>query len=66
MRWSSTRWYALCLLAGASLAVAAGALHPALRGDGAAQLAAIAACPAWRRSGRPRRPGPANHLYHLV
>lgn len=48
MRRSSIRWYALCLLAGASLAVAAGALHPALRGDGAAQLAAIAACPAWR------------------
>jgi hypothetical protein len=46
-RWS-TPWYALCLLAGASLAVVAGALHPALRGDGAAQLAAIAACRAWR------------------
>lgn len=39
---------AACLLAGTLLIVAAGALHPSLSGDGAAQLAAIAQCDAWR------------------
>jgi hypothetical protein len=40
--------YPLCLLAGSLLAVAAGALHPDLSGDGAAQLAIIARCHSWR------------------
>jgi uncharacterized membrane protein len=40
--------YPLCLVAGALLAVIAGALHPSLTGDGATQLAAIAHCQAWR------------------
>lgn len=40
--------YPLSLLAGSLLAVAAGIAHPDLAGDGAAQLAAIARCDAWR------------------
>lgn len=40
--------YAVCLLVGALLAVTAGALHPDLSGDGAAQLTTIAQCHAWR------------------
>ena len=40
--------YPLCLLVGALLAVVAGVLHPDLTGDGAAQLATIAQCAAWR------------------
>jgi hypothetical protein len=40
--------YPLCLLVGALLAAAAGALHPDLAGDGATQLAIIARCAAWR------------------
>jgi hypothetical protein len=40
--------YPVCLLAGSLLAVAAGVLHPDLAGDGAAQLAQIAQCSAWR------------------
>src|SRR2546427_11561153 len=40
--------YPLCLLVGSLLTVVAGVLHPDLRGDGAAQLAAIAQCQAWR------------------
>ncbi|HUL04246.1 MAG TPA: hypothetical protein VLV16_13585 [Gemmatimonadales bacterium] len=39
---------ASCLLTGTLLIIVAGALHPALTGDGAAQLAAIAHCDAWR------------------
>src|SRR3989442_5954138 len=38
----------LCLLVGALLEVVAGVLHPDLTGDGAAQLATIAQCAAWR------------------
>lgn len=37
----------LCLIGGALLAVAAGAAHPQLRGDGAAQLATIAQTDLW-------------------
>ena len=40
--------YALCLLAGTVLTVAAALLHPNLSGDGAAQLTMIAACDSWR------------------
>jgi len=40
--------YPLGLLTGTLLIVVAGALHPDLAGDGAAQLAAIAGCDAWR------------------
>src|SRR5882724_5812552 len=40
--------YPSCLLFGALLAVVAGVAHPDLAGDGAAQLAAIAQCSAWR------------------
>lgn len=40
--------YPVCLLAGSLLAVVAGVLHPDLSGDGAAQLAQIAQCHAWR------------------
>ena len=40
--------YSLCLLAGSLLTVTAGVLHPDLAGDGAAQLAQIAQCDAWR------------------
>lgn len=40
--------YPLCLLAGSLLAVAAGALHPDLAGDGPAQLAQIASGHSWR------------------
>ena len=40
--------YPLCLLVGALLTVVAGAAHPDLTGDGAAQLATIAQCEAWR------------------
>jgi hypothetical protein len=40
--------YPLCLLAGSALATVAGLLHPDLQGDGAAQLATIAHCEAWR------------------
>ena len=43
-----SRVFPLCLLAGSLLAVAAGALHPDLQGDGAAQLAQIARSAAWR------------------
>ena len=41
-------FYGLCLLAGALLFGVAGLMHPLLQGDGAAQLATIAATPAWR------------------
>lgn len=41
-------FYALCLLIGALLFGVAGLLHPVLRGDGATQLALIAALPMWR------------------
>lgn len=41
-------FYPLCLLAGALLFGGAGLAHPSLTGDGAAQLATIAATPAWR------------------
>jgi hypothetical protein len=40
--------YPVCLLVGSLLTVAAGALHPDLAGDGAAQLTIIAQCHAWR------------------
>jgi len=40
--------YPLCLLTGALLIIVAAALHPDLAGDGAAQLAIIARCDAWR------------------
>jgi hypothetical protein len=40
--------YGLCLLIGAVLFGVAGLLHPMLEGDGAAQLATIAATPGWR------------------
>jgi len=40
--------YAVCLLAGTLLIIVAAALHPNLQGDGAAQLAMIAACASWR------------------
>jgi hypothetical protein len=40
--------YPLCLLVGSLMAVAAGALHPDLVGDGPAQLAQIARSEAWR------------------
>jgi hypothetical protein len=39
---------ASCLLTGTLLIIVAGALHPPLTGDGAAQLAAIARCDPWR------------------
>jgi hypothetical protein len=41
-------FYTLCLLAGALLVGVAGAQHPMLQGEGAAQLAAIAAASGWR------------------
>lgn len=41
-------FYALCLTAGAVAFGAAGLCHPILKGDGAAQLATIAATPGWR------------------
>jgi hypothetical protein len=41
-------FYGLCLLGGALLVAATGLTHPRLAGDGASQLAAIAAAPAWR------------------
>ena len=41
-------FYPICLLVGALLAVVAGVAHPDLAGDGAAQLATIAQCSAWR------------------
>ena len=41
-------FYALCLLVGALLFGVAGLLHPVLSGDGATQLAKIAAMPTWR------------------
>ena len=41
-------FYTLSLLAGALLVGVAGLRHPLLDGDGAAQLTAIAASPAWR------------------
>lgn len=41
-------FYALSLLAGALLFGVAGLMHPLLRGDGAAQLAQVAATGAWR------------------
>src|SRR5206468_12860586 len=40
--------FPLCLLVGSLLVIVAGTLHPDLVGDGAAQLAAIAQCSAWR------------------
>ena len=40
--------YPVCLLVGSLLAVVAGALHPDLTGDGAAQLGQIARSDAWR------------------
>ena len=40
--------YALALLIGSLLVVAAAVAHPDLRGDGAAQLTLIAQCAAWR------------------
>lgn len=40
--------YALALLAGTLLVAAGGLRHPVLAGDGAGQLALIAATPAWR------------------
>lgn len=40
--------YPLCLLGGALLVIVAGVAHPDLTGDGAAQLATIADCDAWR------------------
>src|SRR3989454_7253204 len=40
--------FPLCLLVGPWLVSLAGTLHPDLAGDGAAQLAAIAQCSAWR------------------
>lgn len=41
-------FYGLCLLAGVLLFGVAGLLHPMLEGDGAAQLATIAATGGWR------------------
>src|SRR5690242_10829031 len=41
-------FYGLCLTAGALAFGLAGLFHPILSGDGAAQLATIAATPAWR------------------
>lgn len=41
-------FYALCLVGGALLFGFAGLAHPVLRGEGAAQLAAIAGTPSWR------------------
>jgi hypothetical protein len=41
-------FYGLCLLVGTLLFGIAGALHPRLMGDGAAQLATVAATDAWR------------------
>ncbi|HEX9703715.1 MAG TPA: hypothetical protein VGA20_00520 [Gemmatimonadales bacterium] len=41
-------FYTLSLLAGALLVGVAGVRHPLLQGDGAAQLATIAATPGWR------------------
>jgi len=41
-------FYGLCLLTGSLLAAAAGWLHPWLTGDGATQLATIAATSQWR------------------
>jgi len=41
-------FYALCLMAGSLLFGVAGLFHPLLEGDGAAQLATVAATPAWR------------------
>jgi hypothetical protein len=41
-------FYGLCLLVGSLLFAIAGLMHPLLTGDGAAQLATIAATPSWR------------------
>lgn len=41
-------FYGLCLLAGSLLIGVAGSRHPLLTGDGAAQLATVAATVAWR------------------
>ena len=41
-------FYGLCLLAGCLLVSAAGLMHPLLLGDGATQLATVAATPHWR------------------
>ena len=41
-------FYGLCLLTGSLLVSVAGLMHPMLDGDGAAQLATIAATPSWR------------------
>jgi len=48
MRLSRPLIYPLALLVGALLAIAAGAAHPDLAGDGAAQLATIAGSETWR------------------
>jgi hypothetical protein len=41
-------FYGLCLLAGSLLFAVAGLMHPILKGDGATQLATIAATAGWR------------------
>jgi len=41
-------FYGLCLLAGSMLVGVAGSRHPVLTGDGAAQLATVAATAGWR------------------
>lgn len=41
-------FYGLCLLAGSLLVGVAGLMHPILKGDGATQLATIAATAGWR------------------
>jgi hypothetical protein len=41
-------FYGLCLLVGSLLFAIAGLMHPLLTGDGAAQLATVAATPSWR------------------
>src|SRR6266513_1991449 len=41
-------FYGLCLLAGSLLVSAAGLMHPILKGDGATQLATVAATAGWR------------------
>jgi hypothetical protein len=41
-------FYGLCLLAGSLLVAVAGSMHPVLTGDGAAQLATVAATAGWR------------------
>lgn len=48
VRWGRGVMDPLCLIGGALLAVGAGAAHPHLRGDAAAQLTAIAQSDVWR------------------